>query len=254
MSHTLLRCDDLTICYRRQPAVHHLSVSLSCGSFVGVVGPNGAGKSTWLHGLLGWLPWTTGSVTIADQPVSRALRRMTYLPQRRVSDMDFPITVETVVAMGRYQHRGLMSGFTDADRQAISQAIAEMGLENLRQRPLAQLSGGQQQRVFLARALATGADILLLDEPLAGLDAPTACDLLERLRRWAEQDRLVIAVIHDLEAVRRWCTQVVLMNRHLIAAGPPAEALTDHFVNVAYGTSALSSPAPATSIHRQHHE
>ncbi|MBA3699703.1 MAG: ABC transporter ATP-binding protein [Planctomycetes bacterium] len=249
MSHVLLRCTDLTICYQRRPAVHHLNLELACGSFVGVVGPNGAGKSTWLQGILGWLPLTGGTVTVADQPMARSLRRLTYLPQKRQSDVDFPVTVEGVVAMGRYQHRGLMGGFTASDQQAINAALAEMGLTPLRQRPLAQLSGGQQQRVFLARALATGADILLLDEPLAGLDAPTTQDLLQRLRAWATQDRLVIAVIHDLAAVRAWCTHVVLMNRHLIATGHPAIALTDDYLRAAYGPTFISNlPASAPAM------
>jgi ABC-type Mn2+/Zn2+ transport system ATPase subunit len=227
MSHAILRCNDLTICYRQRPAVHHLSVEFPCGALVGIVGPNGAGKSTLLQGILGWLPWTSGGVTVDGKPVLSCAARMSYLAQRRTQDQDFPADVESVVAMGRYARRGLFGGFTAADQAIIDGAIVEIGLDRLRRRPLAQLSGGQQQRVFIARALATGADILLLDEPLTGLDEPSTRDLMARLLEWTRRDRLVVAVIHDLHAVQRWCTHVLLLNRDLIAFGPTAEALTE---------------------------
>ena len=231
----LLCCENLTICYHQRPAVHHLSVQIPGSAFVGIVGPNGAGKSTLLHGILGWLPWTSGEVSLGGEPLSRCRRRLTYLPQRKQQDLDFPLTVETVVEMGRFQHLGLFKGFTAADHAAVDAAITEMGLEKLCQRPLAELSGGQQQRAFLARALATGADVLLLDEPLTGLDEPSARDLLTRLRAWATNGRLVVAVIHDIAAVRRYCTHALLINRDLIACAPVAEALSPEHLLRAYG-------------------
>ena len=253
MSHFHLRCDNLTVCYQNRPAVHHVTTDLPCGSFVGVVGPNGAGKSTLLHGILGWLPWTSGSVAINGEPVTRCLQRLTFLPQRKTQDVDFPVTVEMVVEQGRYQHRGLLCGFTEEDRTAIDHAIREMGLQNLRHRPLSQLSGGQQQRAFLARALATGADILLLDEPLTGLDEPTSRDLLRRLAAWAKHDRLVVAVIHDLTAVKSWCSHALLLNRDLVACGPVAEVMTDELLARTYGRmpkpSAPSARLPSVSQH-----
>jgi manganese/zinc/iron transport system ATP- binding protein len=227
MSHAILRCADLTICYGQRPAVHHLTVDLPCGALVGIVGPNGAGKSTLLQGILGWLPWSTGRVTLDGKPVLACRGRVSYLAQRRTQDQDFPADVESVVAMGRYSRRGLFRGFTRDDQDAIDQAMVEMGIDHLRSRPFAQLSGGQQQRVFIARALVTGADVLLLDEPLTGLDEPSTHDLMARLQEWARRDRLVIAVIHDLHAVQAWCTHTLLLHRELIAFGPTAETLTE---------------------------
>ena len=234
MSHLMLRCEDLTLCYQQRPAVHHVNVELPCGALVGVVGPNGAGKSTLLQGMLGWLPWTSGRVTLDGQPVQHCAGRMSYLAQRRTQDQDFPADVESVVAMGRYARRGMFRGFTGADQDIINGAIGEMGLSKLRRRPLAQLSGGQQQRVFIARALATGADVLLLDEPLTGLDEPSTRDLMERLLEWTRRDRLVIAVIHDLHAVERWCSHTLLLNRDLIACGPTVQTLTEANRNRCY--------------------
>ncbi len=235
MSHVNVRCEDLTICYRQRPAVHHLSVDLPCGALVGIVGPNGAGKSTLLQGMLGWLPWTSGKVTVDGKPVQTCAGRISYLAQRRTQDQDFPADVESVVAMGRYARRGLFSRFTAEDQAIIDGAIVEMGLDRLRRRPFAQLSGGQQQRVFIARALATGADILLLDEPLTGLDEPSTHDLMNRLLEWTRRERLVIAVIHDLHAVQTWCTHTLLLNRELIAFGPTSEVLTEANRNRCYG-------------------
>ncbi len=239
MSHTALHIDNLTLCYRQRPAVHHLSAEAACGSFVGIVGPNGAGKSTLLHGILGWIPPTSGHVTFAGEPVSRCLSRLSFLPQRRAIDPHFPVTVAGVVEQGRCQGRGFWHGFRHgfdaADQAAVEHAIDEMGLHDLRDRPLAQLSGGQQQRTFIARAMATGADVLLLDEPLTGLDDPTCRDLLQRLRRWADAGHLVVAVIHDLAAVRAACSHALLMNRELIACGPVAAVMTDANIARAYG-------------------
>ena len=240
--HFSLACSNLTVCYRQRPAVHHVSFTVPCGGFVGIVGPNGAGKSTLLHGMLGWLPVTSGTVTIGGQPIDACQARVSFLPQRKQHDLDFPVDVETVVGMGRYQHLGMFRGFRAEDHAAVSAAIAEMGLEKLRRRPLAQLSGGQQQRAFIARALATGADVLLLDEPLTGLDAPTCRDLMLRLRAWAAKDRLVIAVVHDLAAVRTACTHALLINRDLIACGPAAEVMTEANLARTYGGPVASGP------------
>jgi len=232
----LLSCRDLTVCYGKIPAIHHLSVDFPSGAFAAVVGPNGAGKSTFLQGILGWLPVTTGEVLIAGAPFAAMRARVSYLPQRRGGALlDFPITVAGVVQQGRFARRGLFGGFSSDDHVAVDAAMTAMDISALRDRPLARLSGGQQQRVYIARALASGADVLLLDEPLAGLDANASHDLLERLRDWASGGRLVIAVLHEIEAARRWCSFAMLLNRRLIASGVPAEALSEEHLAEAYG-------------------
>ncbi len=237
MSHrALLRCQDLTVCYGKRPAVHHLSAELPSGAFAAVVGPNGAGKSTLLQGILGWLPVTTGEVLIDGMPLAAVRARVSYLPQRRGGALlDFPVTVAGVAQQGRFARRGLFSGFTGEDHAAVDAALAAMGMADLRDRPLARLSGGQQQRAYIARALASGADVLLLDEPLAGLDANASHDLLARLRAWADGGRLVVAVLHEIEAARRWCTHAWLLNGRLVAAGDPAIALSEAHLAEAYG-------------------
>jgi manganese/zinc/iron transport system ATP- binding protein len=230
-----LVCEDLTICYRQRPALHHLHCSLPCNGLVGVVGPNGAGKTTLLHGILGWLPLSSGSITWDGRPVMALRGVVSWLGQRRSQEGGFPADVATVVSTGRFAARGLFGGFTAADDAAVAAAMAEMHVTQFASRPFAELSGGQQQRVLVARALASGAQVLLLDEPLTGLDAPSTQDLMRRLRDWAAGGRLVVAVIHDLAAVRAWCSDVLLLNRTAIACGPTATVMDDANIARCYG-------------------
>lgn len=233
--HDSLRFSDVTVCYGRHPAVHHVSGELPCGSLGAIVGPNGAGKSTLLKAVLGWMPLTTGSITLGGRPVPESLHRIAYLHQQDATSAGFPITVAEVVAMGRYPRVGWWRGFSADDHAAVENALREMNLDELRARPFSQLSGGQRQRTLLARALATGADVFLLDEPLTGLDLPSQHDLLERLAAWAARGRLVAVVLHDLGLARRWCSHALLLSNHRIACGPVAETLCDANLEVAFG-------------------
>ena len=223
--HAHLHCHDVTVCHGRVPAVHHIDCHFGCGQFVAVVGPNGAGKSTFLKAVVGWLPLTTGSIEVGGVAATRCLQRIAYLSQQDQLDARFPATVQEVVSVGRYPRLGWWRGFRIADHKAVIGAMREMGIDHLADRPVAALSGGQRHRVLLARALASGADVFLLDEPLAGLDQPGQHDLMERLASWRQRDRLVLAVLHDLDAARRWCSHALVLDRHLVAAGPVAEAL-----------------------------
>jgi ABC-type Mn2+/Zn2+ transport system ATPase subunit len=226
---------NCTVCYGTTPAVHHLSAELPPGSLTGIIGRNGAGKSTLLRAVLGWLPLTTGAITLGDAAAADARERLHYLPQRSQIDWDFPVTVREVVAMGRHGRVGALRRFSADDQRAVDAALRELGLEALQRRQINALSGGQQQRTLLARAVASGADVFLLDEPFAALDPSAAGDLARRLRTWADQGRLVVAVAHELDLVRAHATHVLVMNNHLIAAGPVAEAMTDAHLAVAFG-------------------
>jgi ABC-type Mn2+/Zn2+ transport system ATPase subunit len=235
MNGDLLSFEDVTVCYARTPAVHHLGAALRCGTLVALMGPNGAGKSTLLRAILGWQPLSTGRITLAGAPIARARSRLGYLPQRSLIDWDFPVSVREVVEMGRFPRRGAFAAFGREDALAVDGALAEMGLSALQDRHIAALSGGQQQRTLLARALSSGADIVLLDEPFVGLDAVSSADLMARLQAWAGQGRLVIAALHDVELARRHFDQALLIRTHLIASGPVAEALSERNLAEAYG-------------------
>lgn len=212
---------DLTVGYERHPAVHHVSLRWPAGSLAAVVGPNGAGKSTLLKCVAGRLRPMHGRV----QGVLSA--QVAYLPQTSEVDRSFPITVAELVAMGLWHELGPLRRPDAAQRQRIEQAIAEVGLQGFEHRTLATLSGGQFQRALFARLMLQDAPVVLLDEPFTGVDARTLEELLCVLRRWHEQGRTVIAVLHDLALVRAVFGWTTLLARELVAHGPTEQVLTE---------------------------
>ncbi len=223
--HDIIRLRDVTVAYGQRLAVDSVTAHIHCGSLTAIVGPNGAGKSTLLRALLGWMPLTRGEIRIGDSHPQHVLPRLAYLPQRHEIDWDFPITVRGVVEQGRYPALGAFRRFQPADHELVDRSLAEMNLTQLQDRQIRALSGGQQQRVFLARALAQGADIFLLDEPFSGLDAPTTGELAAVLQSWKEMHRTVVAVLHDLALTRRLFSHTLILDTRLRAAGPTAEIL-----------------------------
>jgi len=192
MSYHQLEIKDLTVSYKRVPAVHHVSLELRCGSCVGLLGPNGAGKTSLFKALVGLVPLETGSMSFHGHSKSLAASEIAYLPQRTTVDWDFPITVRGMVEMGRYQVLGWRKRFREEDRRAVDKALEAMELEDLGDRQISALSGGQQQRAFLARALAQEAHVFLLDEPFSGLDKPAQDLLAGAIRRLAKAGNLLV--------------------------------------------------------------
>jgi manganese/zinc/iron transport system ATP- binding protein len=226
----------------------HLTFDILCGSSTAIMGANGAGKSTLLRAILGWHPLVSGEVRLGDSHPQHALPRLAYLPQRQAIDWDFPITVRKVVEQGRYASLRLFRRLSSSDHQRVDRALEELGLSELADRQIRMLSGGQQQRVFLARALAQGADIFLLDEPFAGLDLFAGEELTHILRAWESQGRTVLAAVHDLELARRAFTHGVLLDNSLVAAGRIAEVLSPANIDRAFrhGRCVHDNPLDAT--------
>lgn len=214
-----LRVRDLTLGYDRHPAVHHLDLDLPTGSLTAIVGPNGAGKSTLLKGLMGELPPLEGKI-------ERGAVRVAYLPQLSEVDRSFPLSVQAFVAMGLWHRTGAFGGLSRSDVARVGEALAAVGLTGFERRPISALSGGQVQRVMFARLLLQDADLILLDEPFTALDAKTAADLLAVVQRWHGEGRTVLAVLHDIEAVRRHFPETLLLAREKVAHGPTDTVLT----------------------------
>ena len=212
---------NLTLGYERHPAVHHVSATLPTGSLVAVVGPNGAGKSTLIKALAGLVRPMQGHID------GLAGQRVAYLPQRNDMDHSFPITVADMVAMGLWHEVGALGGYSRAQRQRCTDALAQVGLSGFGQRTIATLSGGQFQRALFARLMLQDAPIILLDEPFAGVDTRTSRDLLALLHTWHDQGRTVLAVLHDMEQVRQHFPHALLLARELVAAGPTEVVLTE---------------------------
>jgi zinc/manganese transport system ATP-binding protein len=219
---TAIRFDDLTLGYGRRPAVHHLDGVISAGSLTAVVGPNGAGKSTLLKGIVGTLSPLQGRIELS----SGARARIAYLPQAAEIDRSFPLAVYDLVAMGLWARSGLFGGVGRNDRRRIEEAIAAVGLTGFERRPIASLSGGQMQRALFARLLLQDASLILLDEPFTAIDAKTTADLLDLVRRWHDEARTVVAVLHDLDVVKRVFPEALLIARAPVAWGKTGEVLS----------------------------
>lgn len=210
---------NLTLGYDRHPAVHHLDLDLERGSLTAVVGPNGAGKSTLLKAL-------TGEIAPLEGRIERTATRQAYLPQLSEVDRSFPISVGAFVAMGLWHRVGAFGRIRGKDGARVAEALAAVGMTGFERRPISALSGGQMQRVMFARLLLQDADLILLDEPFTALDARTATELLEVVKRWHGEGRTVLAVLHDIESVRRNFPQTLLLAREKVAHGATDKVLT----------------------------
>jgi zinc/manganese transport system ATP-binding protein len=217
-----LRFHNLTLGYDRHPAVHHLDGTVPSGALMAVVGPNGAGKSTLFKGIVGALSPLAGLIDRGGL----ATRDIAYLPQAAELDRSFPINVYDLVAMGLWRRTGPFGGIGAKERDRIHHAIAAVGLTGFETRAIGSLSGGQMQRVLFARLLLQDARLIVLDEPFTAIDAKTAADLLDLVRRWHAEERTVVAALHDIELVRANFPSVLLLAREPVAWGAAAEVLT----------------------------
>ena len=221
--------------YRQRLALEEVSLSIPRGSAVAIVGPNGSGKSTLLKVLLGLLdPWS-GTVVVLGRPPKDARRRIGYVPQTDVGDWRFPATVGEVVMMGRYRRLGLFRRPGAADRAAVRAALERVGMADRSDDQVGELSGGQRQRVFLARALVQEPELLLLDEPLAGVDALTEHDIYGLLGDLRERGVTILFTTHNLASVADYFDLALFLNRRLVAFGPPARVFTEENLRAAYG-------------------
>jgi manganese/iron transport system ATP-binding protein len=231
-----LEVQNVSLGYGDKIVVEDLTFSVPHGARVAVAGPNGAGKSTLFKALVGLLPLRGGQVFIHGLPLGNHKDCVAYVPQREEVDWRFPVTIEDVVMMGRYDHQGWLKRITRRDRQAVNGSLTQMGIADLAGQSIGDLSGGQQQRVFLARALAQEPHILLMDEPFTGVDLTTqdaTLRLLDDLR--AAQVTAMIAT-HDLNLAADKFDLMLLLNHRLIAFGKPAEVMKQEFLSKAFGS------------------
>lgn len=237
-AHHVLSVQNLHVHYGSICALHDVSFDLTCGTAAALIGGNGAGKSTLMKRIVGLVPSSVGDVVWRGAPVTRSTHEIAYLPQRADIDWGFPLTVRGLVEMGRYPLLGPWKRFGREDDAAVSQALATMRIDDLATRQVGALSGGQQQRALIARALAQNAHVLLLDEPLAGLDQPAQELLAQLLRDLAASGHLIVASHHDLKTVGDIFDRVVLLKGHLIATGSSEETMTADNLTRVFGDGA----------------
>ena len=225
----------LTVSYGEKPAVFSVDADFPSGQMTAIVGPNGAGKSTMLKAALGITPKLSGEIEVFGRPFTDTRDRIAYVPQRASVDWDFPTTVLDVVLMGLYRKTGLLGRIGKRLKRRAEECLDRVGMAGFAKRQIGQLSGGQQQRVFLARALAQDADLYLLDEPFAGVDAATEKAIIKVLKSLRDEGKSVVCVHHDLATVQSYFDRVFLINVRTIAEGPIATTFTAETLNATYG-------------------
>lgn len=231
----VLSVRNLSVYYGHRLALWDVSFGVPAGKLVGVVGPNGAGKSTLLKAIMGLVDGIRGSIEVFGRPMAVVRKRVGYVPQRESLDWDFPISVQEVVCMGRYGRLGLFKRQSASDKARVGAALEEVGMARYAKRPIAALSGGQQQRVLLARAAAQEADLYLMDEPFAGIDAKTEEILFTQLERLTREGKSIMIVFHNLYTAAKHFEWLVMLNKRLIAAGPTKEIFTKTQLTNTYG-------------------
>lgn len=226
---------DLTVAYHRKPVLWDVGFDIPEGSLVGVVGPNGAGKSTLLKAVMDLIPRASGRVSVFGKPYRLSRHRVGYVPQRESVDWDFPVSALDVVAMGLYSQIGWCLPVRKKHRRAALEALSQVGIAELANRQISQLSGGQQQRTFLARALVQDADLYLMDEPFAAVDAATERAIVKILRGMKDDGKTAVVIHHDLQTVPEYFDYVILLNMRVVAHGPVEDVFTPESLHQTYG-------------------
>jgi ABC-type Mn2+/Zn2+ transport system ATPase subunit len=230
-----IEIEGLTVSYDRHPVLSNIYLDIDPGRIIGILGPNGAGKSTLFKAVLGLVRPDQGTVRVFGRPPGEYTERLAYVPQKDEVDWTFPASVRDIVLMGRYPGKSVFQSLTRRDRDIADNAMDKLGIRDLAGRQIGALSGGQQQRVFIARALCQEADLLLLDEPFAGVDIVTEEHIVHLLRELAAEGKTILVVHHDLSTVTDYFGQVLLVNRRVIAFGDTATTFSPANIARAFG-------------------
>ena len=230
----ILRLEHINLRYESGAALDDITFEVHTGERIAVIGPNGAGKSTLFKIIAGVLSPTSGEVHVyGGEPGAHVC--IAYVPQRSQVDWNFPVTVADVVMMGRVGQLGLLRWPKASDWEKVYAALDVVHLRHLAKRQIRQLSGGQQQRMFIARALAQEAQLMLMDEPLTGLDVHSQEEVFAILDTLKEQNVTVLVALHDLKMAAERFDRIILLNRRIVAMGRPTEVFTTENLLEAYG-------------------
>jgi zinc transport system ATP-binding protein len=228
--------DRAVVAYADRPVLRGVSLRVTAGEIVAVLGANGSGKSTLIRAALGLVPLSAGSVRVFDTPLRgfRQWRRIGYVPQRVGAASGVPATVSEVVASGTLARRGLLRPAGRADRDAVTRALTAVGLADRAEDPVGTLSGGQQQRTLIARALAGEPELLVLDEPTAGVDAASQQAFAEALHGFVDDGGTVLLVAHELGPLEPLISRAVVIHHGEIAHEGPVPAPAGHHAHPAH--------------------
>lgn len=238
----IIELHNVCFSYTNEAVVKNVSLNIHKGDYVGIIGPNGGGKSTLLKIMLGLLKPQEGNVKLFGTDIQkfREWYKIGYVPQKTYVEINFPVTVEEVVAMGRYGKRGLFHFTTQKDREEVTKALSQVDMTEHRKKQISDLSGGQQQRVFIARALATEPEVIFLDEPTVGVDVKTQKQFYALLRKLnSELDLTLVLVSHELDVVAHEATELGYINRTMEYYGDPETFLKGEYFHRLIGKGGL---------------
>ncbi len=233
----IVRLADVSAGYSATPVLQDIDLAIMPGDFVGVLGPSGSGKTTLLRTILGATRLLRGSVAVRGISTARSSPKAGYVPQLETIDWTFPVTVEDVVLMGRAMRSPLFPWHRREDKRVALDMLDRLGIADLRKRQIQGLSGGQQQRVFLARALVSSPDLLLLDEPTRGVDIKTRDEVMHLLHDLNHQGITILLTTHEINAVAVHLPSVICVNSRIIAEGPPTSVINEQVLEQTYGAS-----------------
>ena len=231
----IIRLSGVSSGYADQTVLENVDLTVMPGDFIGFLGPSGSGKTTLLRTILGATTLHRGTVTVRDTPTSKRAPRVGYVPQLETIDWTFPVTVEETVMMGRTMNSPLLPWYRKEDTRLAHEMLERLGIAHLVKRQIRMLSGGQQQRVFLARALISSPDLLLLDEPNSGVDIKTRDDVLHLLHDLNHHGVTILMTTHEINAVAVHLPWLVCINGRIIAEGPPSDVITEEALSKTYG-------------------
>lgn len=241
--HIAIHLDGISVGYNDHAALHDVTLDITRGVRMAVLGPNGAGKSTLFKAIMGLLPLQAGHVLIHGETPHKRDTHVAYVPQREDIDTRFPITAREVVMMGRYRRIGWIKRPTKIDRVAVQEALHQLDIDSLANKPISELSGGQLQRVFLARALAQQADILLLDEPFTGVDNTTEQAIYILLDELKTRGVTVLLATHDLDKALSKFDDLLLVNGTVIATGCAEDVFQPELLQRTFGSQVTLMPS-----------
>lgn len=247
----VLAAGRLSVGYGRKAVVEGIELELGRGATLALVGANGSGKSTLLKTMAGLLPALAGSMKVFGGRPGRNPSRVAYLGQFHSNQLMLPLRALDVVRMARYPTLGLMRRATAEDERMVREAMERMGIGGLAREPLSGLSGGQRQRVHIAQALARGAELLLLDEPEANLDAESKETLLSAVRAAVQAGGTVVIATHDIKEASR-CDQAMLLAQRVVAYGPGCSVLTPDTLLSTFGVTARMEEGRVVVVEREH--
>ncbi len=253
MSEIIISLDSVSITYPNgYQAISNITLQLHNNIVCGLIGINGSGKSTLFKAIMGLLTPTSGIVRIEDKHVKAALaqKKISYVPQTEEIDWNFPILVEELVMTGRYAHMGPLRIASAKDKEEVDKALEHVNMLEYKKRQIGELSGGQKKRVFVARSLAQGGKIILLDEPFTGVDASTEEMLIELFVSFSRAGRLVVVSTHNLGSVPAFCDEVVLINKVLLAHGSVESTFTEENLMRVFGGNLRHERFVAKDIHK----